>query len=430
MFGSKYRAVVKQVGELQLFINGLIGEIEEIKGTYRGNPYTTYKSMVDELSKKAEGTANWGNQLTQNIIAIRSAFIMGSGIKFGMKDKANKKEFDFVKELFDFNDLDEENPIEFCKESEIEGKFLCKLSPNKEKQQIEIRHISYTQSGYKVLTEEDDYKHYTQVKYKYTKPDGSQSEEKTLEEKEFVYKRFGGRLNKVNDTPPKLGAALRNIEDLDKALWDLRKINHLFASPTPTFKCTEKNEADKLYDRLKKINWKIGKLLVSTAEYKLEGYTGSGVEYLLKEIEAQVKMVSGTTGVPVHFLGLPDLLSNRATAENMMEMLYASTSKERKTWIGAYEEIINKAMLMANVNFNQNYITGTIKIEIPFITAEKMKELAEVWLPLYSGGVISLKTMLSKVPEVDPEEEMKANELNETEVVLKKDEEEENAIPE
>jgi len=422
MFNSKYKTLVKQVGKLQLFIDGLIGEIEILKKSYKGNPYQTYKAMVEELSKKAEGIADWGNQLTQNIIAIRSAFIMASGIKFSMKDKTATKEFKFVKELFDFNDLDEENPIEFCKEAEIEGKFLCKLFPNREKTQIEIRHISYTQTDYKISTEEDDYKHYTGVKYKYKKADGSLSTEQSLEEKEFIYKRFGGRLNKVNDTPPKLGAALRNIEDLDKALWDLRKINHLFASPTPTFKCSDKNEANDLYDRLNNINWKIGKLLVSTAEYKLEGYTGTGVDVLLKEIEVQAKMISGTTGVPVHFLGLPDLLSNRATAENMMEMLYSSTSKERKTWIGAYEEIIDKAMLMANINFKQNYKPGTITIEIPFVTAGKMKELAEVWLPLYSGGVISLPTMLSKIPEIDPEEEMKANELSETEREIKKEE--------
>jgi len=54
-----------------------------------------------------------------------------------------------------------------------------------------------------------------------------------------------------------------------------------------------------------------------------------------------------------------------------------------------------------------------------------MKELAEVWLPLYSGGVISLPTMLSKIPEIDPEEEMKANELSVTERGIQVEEEKE-----
>jgi len=402
IFGKKRIAgLEKKVGELQAYTEVLIGEIEIANKQYKGNPYQTYRAAVDELSKKYEGKAFWGNQLTQNIIEILSSFIMGSGIKFYKKynsAEAEKAEA-FVKNFFEANDLDEEIPVEFCKESLIEGKFLCKLIPNKDKETVEIRHISFTDTSYKIETEQDDYKHYTKVIYKV------KSADKTLNENEFVYKRFGGRLSKVNDTPPKLATILRNIEDLDKALWDLRKINHLFASPTPTFECETKEEADNLWKKLKKVNWKIGKLLISTAKFNLVEYSGAGKDGLITEIETQAKIISGTTGVPVHFLGLPNLLSNRATAENMMESLYTSTAKDRKTWIGAFEEIISKALVMANKNFNQNYPLDAIGVQIPFITAAKMKELVEIWLPLYTAGVITLKTMLSKVPEVDETEE-------------------------
>jgi hypothetical protein len=48
-------------------------------------------------------------------------------------------------------------------------------------------------------------------------------------------------------------------------------------------------------------------------------------------------------------------MSNRATAENLMELVSASTLKERETWIGAYEEVIVKGMAMVNKLKNKAY---------------------------------------------------------------------------
>lgn len=204
---------------------------------------------------------------------------------------------------------------------------------------------------------------------------------------------------------PKLATVLRNIEDLDKALWDLRKINHYFASPTPYFKVENGKDVDNLYNFLKDTNWKIGKLLVSNADFELKGYTGTSVDALFKEIETHAKIISGTTGVPVHYLGIPDLLSNRATAENLLEVLYSSTEKERKVWVGFYEELFDKAMLMANKNFQQNYKLRnsngerTVYVDIPFITPERIKQLVDVWLPLYTAGVLELEDMKARIPD-------------------------------
>jgi len=41
--------------------------------------------------------------------------------------------------------------------------------------------------------------------------------------------------------------------------------------------------------------------------------------------------------------------------------------------------------------------------EVPFISEHKMQELIDVWLPLYNSQVIDLDTMLSKIPDIDPE---------------------------
>lgn len=393
MFGIK--KLKEQIGTLQNTINFLLMEVEQSR-KYKGNPYMSYDSAIKELDKKYRGVAQWGNHLTQIIIDIRTAFIMGGGVK--VTGDENSKEYKFIQDLIQLNDIDEEVAIDWAKEGEIEGKFLARLFPNKETKNVDVRHIAYTNTSYKVETEPDDYKKYIQVRYRVNETD------RILKSDEFVYKRFSGRENQVNETMPKLATVLRNIEDLDKALWDLRKINHLFASPTPYFKVAEGKDVERVYEKLKDTNWKIGKLLVSNAEFELKGYSSSGLEALFKEIETHSKIISGTTGVPVHFLGIPDLLSNRATAENLMEVLYSATEKERKVWIGFYEELFDKAMLMANKNFQQNYKIKnesgerTIYVDIPFITPERIKQLVEVWLPLYTAGAIELDEMKAKIP--------------------------------
>lgn len=419
MFGG-LKELKKNYAQLQHTVDILISGFEERKA-YKGNPYQSYGSMVKALSEKYSGTADWGNQIAKNIIEVRAAFTIGQGIKPVMKDKKAEREIEFINQFIESNNLDEEVPQDWAKEAEIEGKFLCRLFANKDTKQIEIRYIPWTAHEYKIETAEDDYQKYIKATYKVNKT----GDPIDLEPHEFVYKKFGGRTHKVNETPPKTGLVLRHIEDLDKALWDWRKINHLFSAPTPYFKCEDKNQAKQLLDRLKDINWKIGKLLVTTATFSLVSFSGQGIDSLEKEIISLAKIISGATGVPVHFLGLPDLMSNRAVAENLMELIYASTSKERQVWVGAYEEIFNKALAMANKEFQNNYKADAIGIEIPFVTTEKMKELAEVWLPMYSAGAISHDFFLSKIPGLDIEEEKNRNSESPLLSSLKKKEEEE-----
>ena len=423
------QALEKKLVDLQSSTNILLSDADLLSVSYKGNPYVTYESQVTSLAKKYEGQDKWGNQIAQNIIKIRSAFTLGQGLHIYEKEKEKgakepSKEYEFAKELFNYNDFDQEVPGDFANEAEIEGKCLVKLFWNTEKKMVDVRHISYTEAGYEVETAPEDYKCYTKVLYKLPK---RAERTEIIEEPDFVYKKFGGRIFRINKTFPKLGLILRNMEDMDKCLWDLRKIDKLFASPTPIFECATKTDAGEMSVELKKINWKIGKVLATTAKYRLVGVEGeNGVQFLLKEIEAQAKIIAGTSGVGVHWLGFPELMSNRATAENLMESLYAATKDERKTWIGFYEELIDKALEMANKENNQNYVPGKVGISIPFVTAQKMAEIADVYLPLYVSGAITLETLLTKVPEVDAEKELqKIDENNLTTDLLNKDIEEE-----
>jgi len=127
--------------------------------------------------------------------------------------------------------------------------------------------------------------------------------------------------------------------------------------PTPVIKAPDEQTAKKINAWVDNSNWRIGKLLVlggQNTELELVGWKGDGYTTLKEETQALVKTISGTTGIPVHFLGYPELLSNRDTAENLSNLISLSTRKERRTWVGAYEEVFQKAMVIYNTAFGTN----------------------------------------------------------------------------
>lgn len=406
-----------RITQLQHTVGDVLTALAEHPRKYTGNPYPSYDSQALETARKYEGCAEWGCMLTQNIIDIRACFIMGQGVKPTIREgKDGKKELEFINRFLRYNNIDMEIAQKWATEAEIEGKWLValqdlKLPPEEvEKgsgigldEMIEAKFISWSDQKYTVNTEADDYTKIINATYKIK----GTGKEVTIPEAEMVYARFGGRLTKINNTPPKIGKVLLQIENLDRALYDWRRINELFASPTPHFKCETEELAEAVQAQLQDIDWKIGKAIATVAEYKLVGLEGSGSDALEKEITNLVKVISGSTGVPVHFLGLPDLLSNRSTADNLTELVTSATNDERQTWRGAYNELFSKVLRLANAKFGRNYDPNALDADLPQVSSQKIKELVEVWLPLIVAGKITLKTFLSKVPDVDPEAEAK-----------------------
>jgi len=330
--------------------------------------YTSYDSQVTQLGKLYDNIADWGCMVTKNIIDIRTAFAVGNGIDVKKRDEfrgSAERELEWVTEFMRYNNLDEEMPQEYAKEAEIEGKVLLRFLVDEEAKNVRIVHVPWRQFKYKIYTPPFDFFDYTRAEYIGSGEAGIKFD---LKPEWFVYKRFGGSASKVNETPPKTAFILREIEDLDKAIWDWRKINKLFSVPTPVIYCPDKRTAGEVNTRLEAINWRLGKLLILgglNVKFELVGWKGDGYTTLKEETQALVKTISGTTGIPVHFFGYPELLSNRDTAENLSELIALSTSKERRTWIGTYEEVFQKAMVIYNTAFETNLnpmaIDATIK---------------------------------------------------------------------
>jgi len=411
------------VHRLTHLIKDDILSLQEKTKKYKGNEYTSYKSAVEEINKKYNGTADWGVLQTGSIIDLRAAFIIGEGLKVVKKTDDADAEYEWAEKFLEYNDLDKEVAQEFAKEAEIEGKLAMKLIVEKipnskegeEKYAVSARYVSWTEKNYTIKTNPQDYMRYEKMTWR---PEDKNKDE-TLEEKEFVYKKFGGRINKPNLSAPKIMKCLTQIENLDKALRDWREINEIFAGPILGVECKDSKDVKSAQDALSDKNWKIKKVFVATAKLYFAQFDIKGVESLENEIITLSKMISGTTGIPVHFLGLPELMSNRAVAENLMELIHAATMKERETWKGAYEEMIAKAMALFNEKVNQGMSKAAqldpakIGIEIPVFTKEHWDHLEKIYLPAVIAGKISDEAFQEQIPGFDMDADRKRKEKKE-----------------
>jgi hypothetical protein len=425
-----------QVHKLQHLVKDNILSLLDATTGYKSNSYPTYESAVVEINRKYNGTADWGVLQTGSIIDLRAAFIIGDGITISEKEPGEKPsmELEWVENFLKYNDLDREVVQEFAKEAEIEGKIALKLAleedkeedkevaEDKKKWRISVRFISWLDKKYKITTNPQDYLDYQKLKWEKT---GTHKEE-TLEAKEFVYKKFGGRIMNPNEAAPKIMKCLTQIESLDKALRDWRQINHIFAGPVFYAKCADKNEVDLMLTAFDNKNFKLKKILAGTAEMSFIKFDMGGVDSLEKEIADLAKVVSGNTGIPVHWLGFVDLMSNRATADDLINMINGATTKERQTWIGAYEEVIKKAMTMWNnaaesgMSKDKQLDPDKIKVDIPIITKMHYDRIEKIFLPAAIAGKISDEAFLTTLPGFDVKAELerkKANEESEIEQI-------------
>jgi len=418
--------------------------LQEVEATYVGNDYRDYTAAVAAISDKYNCAADWGCLHTGIVIDLRAAFILGEGVKIVHaveNQKEAERELKWAEDFFSWNDLDAEMAQEMAKEAEIEGKVAIKmildekeygLDPSGAKPwpgMVSARFIPWSSRKYEITANKDDYLHYEKMSWSAA----ANYIAGELEEKDFVYKKFGGRINNPNEAQPKIMRCLTQIDRLDRALRDLRQIDHLYAAPTPDFEIpsdtlTADKQVKSLLEHLTDVNWKIGKMLVHTGTFTMKGVDPGGVDNLIREIELTVKMISGATGIPIHFLGLLDLLKNRATGDNTRELVMAATARERKIWKGVYEELITKSMVMFNDNVYKQLTGGRldptkIKVDIPMITQEHWDRIEKVLIPASIAGIISKEHVASQIPGVDMEaEEEKKKQRDEEEAARVKEE--------
>lgn len=427
---QKLEAGLKKMHEVQELIVDDMLSIKTIAQSYKGNEYQSYEKAVKAISEKYNGQSEWGCLQTGTSVDLRAAFILGDGVKVvhstDEKEEA-QAELDWVKDFFEFNGLDGEMAQELAKEAEIEGKLAVRLAwEDREKFRsrpgmVTVRFISWSSRRYKVKADPDDYLWYRNLSWE-TK--GTEWEAGNLGEAEFCYAKFGGRMNDPNQAQPKVMKCLTQIDRLDMALRDLREINHLFSAPTADFECATPQQATALLDFIREKNWKIGKAIAHVGSFKLVSPSTEGIESLIREIELLVKMISGTTGIPIHYYGLLDLLKNRATGDNTRELVMAATTKERAIYQAFFEELVEKGMAMYNDKAGLDQKSAAkrldpqkLRIEIPLISQDHWKNLELVLIPAALGGIVSKEFVAESIPGVNIDIEEKRRQKAEAKAV-------------
>jgi hypothetical protein len=407
----------EQIQELVVAQDNIMALVVQANKKYTGNRYKTYDSAIPALASAYAGAADWGVLQVGNIVDLRAAYIVGQGIKVSKVEPEEgeqpaDREYEFAQRFIEANSLDHELPQDLAKEAEIEGKTLLKLFSREDEAQgfegidIILRWVSWTTNKYTVKVDNEDYLKIESVKW--SPPDGKPPVDLTPEK--CVYKRFAGRLDVPNETMPRTAKCLTQIEDLDKALWDWRRINELFAAPVPHIECETAAQAKEMGAAIAGINFLAGKAFAHTGTFSFAQPSSEGQTALENEIITKMKLISGTTGVPINALGAPELTTKMgADSQAQLDLIAMSTVKEREVWRGAYQEVIEKAMLMWNEETRKTPLRPwLIRVDLPVITEAQWNRIVSTWLPIRSSKEITQKTFLNQIPGLDVEKEIES----------------------
>jgi hypothetical protein len=373
------------------------------------NNYKTYAAQVNGAYAMYNCEKDYGVELTQGLVGFRTGVIAGEGLSVNSK---NKKKLDFVEEFLEYNKLHGSMLMDVVTTGELEGKNLLLLKDgksriDKDKKVIKVSPFSWYINKYNVHMEPKDTDLIKNITYKDKK---EASGESTILPDKAVYVRLGSmQTYDVNRTPNRLHAVLTQIENCSRAGFDLRENTHLYGKWTPTWKTQTIQEAKAINNDIESLNWEPGTGYAGTADFKYAEPGGGASDAIKHDMLTSLKYISLTMGIPIHFLSWPELMSNRATADALYEVVVISTKRDRLIWEESFKELINKACVLAvDEGIADNAILkGDIQVKLPIVSMALLKQLIEVWYPLLTDNIISEFTFRNMLPGINPIEEVK-----------------------
>lgn len=407
------RVQVQQLGEEVIKAKvemSILTGLKDTGPTSSDGSYTTRTKLIEGVSRKYAATDRYGSELVQRIVKIRSAFVMSGGVDARPIDEGDRDslEMEFIQEFIKQNNLDGAFAQALGDEKVIEGQILVNLS------WVEDPNSPF--GGYARM----DYFSWYSTRYEITYIDGSPSrgmksatytgsdgQPVTIPNTYAALMKFNARINDTYGTSD-FGGVLTVLDNLSKGLDQWFAMNWLFAHPTPFFETENNEEAVKLMEHLVDQRWKLGQFFAGHAKMDLKSGAGDSGS-IEKKITMDIRIASGKTGVPVQFLGFPDLMSNRATADNTMEPVEVIALAEQKVWVTGFQELFDKAIDLFNARADLGsrlLEPGLIEPVMPFITGRQLKMLKEFYMEAQINGQISLETLLSKIPDIKVEDEL------------------------
>lgn len=377
------------------------------------NAYKTYDTQVTETYKKYNGLSDFGCQQTRAIIDLRTAFIAGEGISISCEDE---KTSDWIEKFLAQNEMNGLNFINSVKASEICGQSLIVLKQDKwydDSPYVRIRRIPYSaDTPYKPVYADKLYKdEIVDIKIK------SGQEWTSLDSKDYIYIRTGGDDSNSEKPVTKVGVVLTDLENYDRALKDMRRNNHIFARITPVWETGGDSETKALKTSLDATKWKIGEAFIGKAKFNYVTPGEGAHQNLTSELVATIKTISAVTGIPVHWLGYVDLMSNRATADTLYELIKNATIIDRQIWENSLYNLILKAqeIYINNGGEELNKLNADYEVRLPLIDFNEFLNRVKGLNLSYMDGAISLDDYRNALPGIDPLKTKRALEKEENE---------------
>ena len=366
------------------------------------NNYASFGRQVTGAYDMYEARSSYGSELIAGLVDMRAAFICGEGVSITSKSPATQK---FIDDFVRLNDLNGERLMRFVTTGELEGKDLLELKKTSRKtgiagaseEFIKVIENMWVRNKYQV--ERDDADELKAITYK-----GKDDKEVTVPLDESVYVEIGRRnWNNPNETPSRIHKVLTQIENFSRAAFDLRKNTHLFGKTTPYWKTAQGDTtgAQAINNAIESRSWEIGKSYAGSGDFSLVEPSGGAASAIMQDVTLALKCISTMTGIPVHWMAWPELMSNRATADNLMEVVVGATKKDRLIWEAAIKELVVKAMTMAaetKMLENAALNFDDIDVRLPIVSIALMKQIVEIWLPLLQEGVVSEHDIINELP--------------------------------
>lgn len=364
------------------------------------NRYTSYVSQVKEAYKKYNAKSDYGNNVIRECTAGRVAAIMGEGVNI----KANQPKVEqfltaWAKEAGLIEGMRLTNGVIG---SELTGYALFILKKDDDNKRMVVERVPYKPGLIVVKDPNGDPDNPTITLKYYDK--NNKLVTYTPPGDDFVYIQTGGDDTAANPTT-KLGIILTEAENYDRANKDLRINNFHFARTTPVFETQSAQETDQQVEALAQSEWEIGDGYVGTAKLAYVSPTTGAYENLKGEMECVIKVISGVTGVPLHWLGHADLLSNRSTAETLYEALKYATAKERTAWNDGLYRLFKKVL---ELSIDNRYIdldfSDGFSVNLPLLDFTALDTRVRALSLAYHDMVISTGDYQNAIPGINPAE--------------------------
>jgi len=397
------RAVLASTQEVDHVLDLLTGQLTEASSE-TANPYNTREKRIEQLVKMYDGEANWGGGLLFRLMNIRKAAQLPYGLKIKAVDGVGDAddEVAFIQAAIDRNNLAEGKAQELVKQKEFEGQVLIQIKWEPSELRVIWRLRLWRAMKYDVtLGNAGDESGPKRAKFT---EDGEIIE--TLEDDEFAFVCFGADGQTLEGNAD-VGHVIWYCENLDKAIYGMRKLNNLFAHPTPFFKCEDAATAKAVRTLIKEIGWKVGMAIAANADLKFVGPFDQSVEWLETEASSCIKRIAAIAGVPVYELGMPELMSNRATADATGETDDAVLAADITTWRGFFEDLFAKTIRLRNIHMHVELREDVVQADIQPSSDRMWTRVEKIFLPGAEKGLYSRRTLHEKTPDIDPEEEGK-----------------------